>query len=217
MRRSKNLDGARKSSRALLARSNRPSHQSLKCKFIDLIPLAEIDRSSRIPLQASVEQTVGIINRGTLCEGHFDRGFVHLARADQPCAGVRPNGSAPFPFLEDRWIGCADDRTERGERVAAPVGQFAEECIDHRLRVVVLGMPPRGMLCRRGSLRIGARRVGFAPGMRRLLRGKRVRLQSHALRVSCFGRGLLPCGRRFGIGSNRLFLLGCSWGRHRAR
>src|SRR5262249_60435023 len=64
--------------------------QLLQRRLVQLLALADVDGAPRVPLEAGVEQTRGILQRCALRKGHLHHALVRLARADE--AAVGPDG-----------------------------------------------------------------------------------------------------------------------------
>ena len=118
----------------------------------------EVDGPPRVPLEAGVEEALGVGQGCSLGEGHLHALLVGLARADQPV--VRPDGDLPLPLLDDLGIRFPDQGAQAGEQVAPPVGQLLDAPVDHlRSRVIARGA---ALLHRASLLRAGARATAIA-------------------------------------------------------
>src|SRR5690606_29511890 len=100
----------------------------LECAGVDGLGLEEVDGAADIACKAGVEQVVGVIKRGALGEGGFDRRLVDFPGAED--AVVRPDRLAPFPFLDDIGESLVDKATYLSHLAAAPVGQVGDTPVD---------------------------------------------------------------------------------------
>src|SRR5215213_5397833 len=92
---------------------DRCADQRLERGCVDLVPLADIDGASGVPLEARVEEPGRVLRRRPLEEGQLDDGLVGLAGADP--AVVRPDGSSgargfpPLPLFDDFRVSLLDE------------------------------------------------------------------------------------------------------------
>src|SRR3954452_7102629 len=83
-----------------LVEGDRGADQRLQRLLVDRLALVEVDGAPRVPLEARVEETRGVLQGRALGEGHLHHVLVRLAGADDP--GVLPHGNAPpLPLLDD--------------------------------------------------------------------------------------------------------------------
>jgi hypothetical protein len=77
-------------------------------RFLNRVVFANIDGASRIALEARIEKTSRVLQRGALKERQLDNLFVGFALTDAPVVG--PDGSSrgrrflPLPFLDDLGV-----------------------------------------------------------------------------------------------------------------
>src|SRR4051794_21470259 len=141
-----------------LVQADGSSDEGRKRLLIDLIALVEVDRAPGVAVEARVEQSRGVVERGALEECEFHDALVRLAGADQ--ALVRPHrnpwiGSLfPLPLLDRVGVGLSDQSAKRGEGRAPPVTQFVDPCV-YQLRWRLDLLP--------GALRHGLRRYRREP------------------------------------------------------
>src|SRR4051794_38000580 len=142
--------------------------------LIDLVVLVDVDGASGVALEARVEQSGGILQRGALEERELHGALVRLAGADSTL--VRPHRNpwigrlSPLPLLDHLGVGTLDQGADPGEGLAPPVAQLFDLCVDQlRWRLDVL----RGALLHvldapflRGSVRRHCRppRTGMPSG-----------------------------------------------------
>jgi hypothetical protein len=89
----------------------------------------DIDGAPGVAVKAGVEQSRGILERSALGEGELHGALVGLAGADHSI--VIPNRNAPpFPLLDHLRDSLFDQRADMGERLAPPIAQFLDPCVD---------------------------------------------------------------------------------------
>src|SRR4051812_35417819 len=102
--------------------------------LIDLVVLVDVDGASGVALEARVEQSGGILQRGALEERELHGALVRLAGADP--ALVRPHRNpwigrlSPLPLLDHVGVGLFDEGAKPGQGLSPPVAQFLDPCLD---------------------------------------------------------------------------------------
>src|SRR5271167_488254 len=82
----------------------------LEGSFVDLLPVAEVDRTPHIPFQAGIEELLRVFDGGSASKGELHDLLVRLPGADD--AVMRPDrGTPPFPLLLDTGVGIVDKLT----------------------------------------------------------------------------------------------------------
>src|SRR5262245_24208962 len=108
---------------------NSGTNQIFQRTLIDLITLEKIDRSSRVALEARVEELVRIREARPIGKGELHPVLVGVADRDHSVA--RPyRASHPLPFLDDLSIGLEDDLADTGQRFAPPVRELCDHAVD---------------------------------------------------------------------------------------
>src|SRR5438093_10738480 len=128
--------------------------ERLQGRRVDLLALVDVDGSSRVPIEAGVEEAGGVLQGGALGERHLHDVLVCLAGADDPV--VRPDRSPhPLPLLEDIGVCLLDQSADPAERLAAPVAELGDSLAD-QLRRRLAFLPAPGAFHRRlvGMFRI---------------------------------------------------------------
>src|SRR5438093_5621712 len=133
---------------------HRRADERLQGRRVDLLALVDVDGSSRVPIEAGVEEAGGVLQGGALGERHLHDVLVCLAGADDPV--VRPDrGPHPLPLLEDVGVCLLDQSADPAERLAAPVAELGDSLAD-QLRRRLAFLPGPGAFHRRlvGMIRI---------------------------------------------------------------
>src|SRR5262245_46616999 len=116
------------------------ANESLQRLLLYLLALVEVDCAPRVPLEAGVEESRGVLQGRPLGEGHLHDALVGLARADDSV--VRPHRNAsPLPFLDHFGIGFLDQGTEAAEHFAPPVAKLLDSRVDQPRRRRVFRRP----------------------------------------------------------------------------
>src|SRR5262249_16535553 len=85
--------------------------------------------SSRLPIEAGVEEAGGVLQGGAPGERHLHDVLVCLAGADDPV--VRPDrGPHPLPLLEDVGVCLLDQSADPAKRLTAPVAEVGDSLAD---------------------------------------------------------------------------------------
>src|SRR5438309_6132859 len=115
--------------------------ERLQGRRVDLLALVDVDGSSRVPIEAGVEEAGGVLQGGALGERHLHDVLVCLAGADDPV--VRPDrGPHPLPLLEAIGLCLLDQSADPAERLAAPVLEPGDSIADQlRRRLAFLPGP----------------------------------------------------------------------------
>src|SRR4051794_747077 len=102
--------------------------------LVDLIALVEVDRAPSVAFEARVEQPGWVVQRGALEERELHHALVGLPGADDAVVGPdrdpRIRGLPPLPLLDHVGVGLLDQRAHPRERVASPVAQLLDTCVD---------------------------------------------------------------------------------------
>ncbi len=87
--------------------------------FVDLFTFVEVDRTTRVPFQARIEDLLRVLEGGPAEEGELHHLLVRFASADTaimgPDGGSRVRRLFPFPLLLDVGVGVVDELTKMGE------------------------------------------------------------------------------------------------------
>src|SRR5439155_3280164 len=111
------------------------TNERLQRPFVDLVALMEIDRTPSVAFEARVEDTRRVFQRGAFGERHLHDILVRLASAND--SGVRPyRNPSPLPFLDHFGVGLLDENSDPSERLAPPITEFLDSCIDQLRRRV---------------------------------------------------------------------------------
>src|SRR2546422_9814641 len=70
--------------------------ERLQGRRVDLLALVDVDGSSRVPIEAGVEEAGGGLLGGALWERHLHNDFLFFSCADDSCV-VADRGSPPLP------------------------------------------------------------------------------------------------------------------------
>src|SRR4051794_36121842 len=132
------IEGRRGIRATYLARArikgDRGTYERLERVRVDLLPLLDVDRAPRVPLEAGVEEPRRVVQRGALGEGQLHLVLVGLAGADDPVVlphrGARARLLHPLHLLGDVRILLPDQLAHPGQRVPAPVTQLGDSLID---------------------------------------------------------------------------------------
>src|SRR5262245_19691857 len=108
--------------------------RATKRLLVELVVLVNVDRTPGVALEARVEQSRRILQRGSFEERELHDALVRLAGADpavvRPDRNTRVGGLAPLPLLDDVGIGLLDQAAKPGERLASPVAQLLDLRVD---------------------------------------------------------------------------------------
>src|ERR1700757_4680667 len=116
---------------------HRGTNECLQRLFVDLVALMEVDGAPGVAVEAGVEETRGIIQRGALGESPLHDFFVCLAGADHPV--VIPNwDSSPLPLLDHGGVGLPDQFSDASEHLTAPITELRDPGVDQPRRRVPL-------------------------------------------------------------------------------
>ena len=108
---------------------DRGFYERLERARVNRFSLVDVDRPSRVPLEAGIEEVRWIWNVGATGKGELHDLLVRLPSTDN--AGVRPDrGAHPFPFLGDVRVGFQNQRPHAGQRLTAPAAHVADALID---------------------------------------------------------------------------------------
>src|ERR1043166_5217791 len=107
----------------------RLAYERLQRLLIDLVALVKVDGAPGVAFEAGVEEVGRVVQRGAPGKGHLHDGLVGLAGADD--AVVLPHRNAPpLPLLDHVGDGLLDDASDTRERLAAPIAELLDSCID---------------------------------------------------------------------------------------
>src|SRR5580692_9718497 len=106
----------------------------LQGRPIDLFAFVDVDGAPDISVEAGVEQTGRVLQRGTLGKCEFDDALVGFPGADDAVVGKDRSSRRcwldPLPLFDDLGIGLMDDGAHFGEHLPAPVSKFLDPPVD---------------------------------------------------------------------------------------
>src|ERR1019366_511547 len=98
------------------------ANEFLERRRVDLLPFANIDRTTHVPFEARVEEPLRVFDRSAPKERELDDLFVDLASAYATVVttdgDARAGGLHPLPLFFDVGIGCEYQLAQMRERVA---------------------------------------------------------------------------------------------------
>src|SRR5204863_3964104 len=110
------------------------TNQALQSLFVDRVVLLDVDRAPHLSLEAGVEETRRIVQRGALEERQLDDALVGLTCADAAVVGPdrcsRARGLRPLPLLDDIGVRVLDHPAHTAQRLAAPVAELLDALVD---------------------------------------------------------------------------------------
>src|SRR5882672_5684399 len=110
---------------ARIVEGDRLANERLEGGRVNVFAFVDVDRATRVSVEARVEETGRILQSRALEEGQLHDLLVGFAGADD--AVVRPHRSAhPLPLLDNVRVCCLDELAHSAEGLPAPVPEFGD-------------------------------------------------------------------------------------------